>query len=63
MEHEGAIVPDTPEKRSFVEGLVARGEAARIDEGHPLPAGVTHEIVGETEDRLPIVKRVRFSAY
>jgi hypothetical protein len=58
------IVPDTPEKLSFVNGLIARGQAVHVEKDQPLAAGVTHIIVGETEnDHLPIVKRVRFSTF
>lgn len=45
----------------FVRGLVARGEAAKADRHGRLPPGATHEIVGETEDGLPKLRRRRFS--
>jgi hypothetical protein len=57
------IVPNDPQSISFVKGLVARGEAARVDAAGKLPSGATHEIVGETESGLPIVVRRRFSAH
>jgi hypothetical protein len=57
------IVPNDPQSISFVKGLVARGEAARVDATGNLPSGATHEIVGETESGLPIVVRRRFSAH
>lgn len=50
-----AIVPDTPEKESFVRGLVDRGEASWADQEGKLPSGVTHEIVGHGPRGLPIV--------
>lgn len=59
----GAIVPDSVEKKAFVNGLVASGQAARALADGSLPRGATHEIIGETADGLPIVKRRRFSAY
>jgi hypothetical protein len=48
-------------KEKFVRDLVSRGEAATPDEEGKLPRGATHEIVGEDEQRKPIVKRRRFS--
>jgi hypothetical protein len=54
------IVPTDPGTRSFVEGLIVRGQAARPDSSGALPSGVTHEIVGETSDGLPILRRRRF---
>ena len=56
------IVPSDPETASFVSGLVARGQAARRDASGTLPPGATHEIVGETADHLPILRRRRFAA-
>jgi hypothetical protein len=60
--------PETPaaerealERKAFLEGLIARGEAVAVPEGAPLPPGATHEIVGRTEDGQPIVRRRRFS--
>jgi hypothetical protein len=50
-----AIIPDTPEKESFVRGLVDRGEASRADKEGKLPSGVTHEVVGHAPSGLPIV--------
>ena len=58
-----AIVPHDETSKAFVAGLVARGEAVRVAPGAPLPPGATHEIVGETETGLPIVKRRRYSAF
>lgn len=60
---EGILAPSEPEEIAFVKGLVARGEAVKVEPGAPLPPGVTHEIVGETPFGVPIVKRRRFSAY
>jgi hypothetical protein len=58
---EGAeIVPDTPEKMAFVRGLISRGEAARPNPDGSLPKGVTHEIIRETPNGLPAVRRRRF---
>jgi len=57
------IVPSDETSKSYVEGLVARGEAVRVAPGAPLPSGATHEIVGETETGLPIVKRRRFNMF
>lgn len=62
-EAEADIVPHDEASRSFVEGLVARGQAARPDAQGKLPAQATHEIVGETEAGLPILRRRRFSAF
>jgi len=52
---DDTIVPDTPERESFVRGLLERGEAGRADEEGQLPPGVTHEIVGHAPCGLPIV--------
>ncbi len=49
------------EAEEFVRGVVARGEAAKADRHGRLPPGATHEIVGETEDGLPKLRRRRFS--
>ena len=57
------IVPNDPASISFVRGLMARGEAAKADAQGRLPAGATHEIVGETADGLPILVRRRFSEH
>jgi len=57
------IVPNDPASKSFVEGLVARGQAARPDAQGDLPPQATHEIVGQTEDGLPILRRRRFRAF
>jgi hypothetical protein len=57
----GAVVPDTRERAAFVRALVRRGQAARRGADGELPAGATHEIVGWTPDRVPIIVRRRFS--
>jgi hypothetical protein len=54
------IVPKDPASVSFVNGLVARGQATRPNKDGSLPPGFTHEIVGETETGLPILRRKRF---
>ncbi len=58
---EDLIIPEDRETQSFVMGLVARGQAARVNADGSLPPGVTHEIVGETKQGLPILRRRRFS--
>jgi hypothetical protein len=55
------IIPHDEASTAFVHGLVARGEAVRLAPGASLPAGATHEIVGETEAGHPILRRKRFS--
>ena len=55
------IVPKDATSVSFVKGLVARGQAVRANEDGSLPPGATHEIVGETETGLPILRRRRFA--
>ena len=55
------IVPTDPATKAFVRALLARGEAGLPDAGGQLPPGVTHEIVGETADGIPILRRRRFS--
>lgn len=50
----------TPAEEAFVEGLIARGEAAKAVDGK-LPPGATHEIVEERPGRLPRVVRRRYS--
>lgn len=50
-------------EESFVEGVLARGEA--VPAGTPddeLPPGATHEVV-EGEDGKPELQRRRFSAF
>ena len=56
---ESLIVPNDPASISYVRDIVARGEAAKADSNGELPLGKTHEIVGETADGLPILKRIR----
>ena len=46
-------------ERTFVEGLVARGEIAET--GAPLEAGMTHEVVARKSSGAPQVGRRRFS--
>ena len=59
-DEKGVIAPDTEEKRTFIKGLMERGQAAKALPDGSLPRGVTHEIVGEGQGGLPIVKRRRF---
>jgi hypothetical protein len=54
------IVAKDPESLAFVQGLIARGQAARARPDGTLPPGVTHEIVGETAAGVPIIRRRRF---
>jgi hypothetical protein len=54
------IVPTDAASISFVRGLVARGQAVRADASGNLPPGATHEIVGETQEGVPILRRRRF---
>ena len=56
----GDIVPTDPESRYFVDGLAASDQAAKADGNGALPPGATHEIVGQTEDGYPILRRRRF---
>jgi hypothetical protein len=55
-------IDEETEKR-HVEGLLARGEAAKAAEDGELPPGATHEIVEEREGELPKVRRRRYSLY
>jgi hypothetical protein len=56
------IVATDPASVAFVRALIARGEACPADADGKLPPGATHEIVGETADGVPILRRRRFSA-
>jgi hypothetical protein len=58
---EDLIVPEDESSTSFVQALVARGQAARPDKDGALPPGATHEIVGTTDKGLPILRRRRFA--
>ncbi len=49
-------------ERAFVAGLIARGEAAPLDEHGNLPSGATHELVEDADGR-PTARRRRFSAF
>lgn len=49
-------------ERAYVAGLIARGEAACVDDDGKLPAGATHELVEDDKGRLT-AKRKRFSAF
>ena len=55
------IVPKDAASTAYVKGLVARGQAVRLEKDGSLPPGATHEIVGETETGLPILRRRRFA--
>jgi hypothetical protein len=55
------IVPKDATSTSFVKGLVARGQAVHPNKDGSLPPGATHEIVGETDAGLPILRRRRFA--
>ena len=59
-DEKGVIAPDTEENRAFIKALVARGQAAKALPDGSLPGKATHEIVGEGQDGLPMVKRRRF---
>ena len=59
---QGAIAPDSEERKAFVKGLIDTGQAAKPLPDGSLPPGATHEIIGEAANGLPIVKRRRFSA-
>jgi hypothetical protein len=54
-----SVAKSVAAKKKFEQGLLARGEA--VPAGKPLPPGATHEIIGETPDGTPILKRKRFS--
>lgn len=58
---DGERAHEDQAEAAYVEGLVARGEAARAVDG-ALPPGATHEIVEDEEGRT-VVRRRRFSAY
>jgi hypothetical protein len=46
-------------RHQYVDGLLARGEAAERDAGGNLPLHATHEITGYDSDGKPYVRRVR----
>lgn len=58
----GDIVAEDEASRAFIDGLIARGEAAKPGPDGELPAGATHEIVGCMPDGRPILRRRRFSS-
>jgi hypothetical protein len=60
---QGAIAPDSEERKSFIKGLVDNGQAAKPLPDGSLPPGATHEIIGEAANGLPIIRRRRFSAH
>jgi hypothetical protein len=60
---DDVIVPNDEASTAFVQGLIKRGEAVRLAPNAPLPPGATHEIIGETEAGVPILRRRRFSAF
>jgi hypothetical protein len=55
------IVPNDPASTKYVNDLVAQGKAMRAGADGALPPGATHEIVGETETGVPILRRRRFA--
>lgn len=48
---------DEDEAARFVEGLIARGEAAEVDADGNLPEGATHELVIDAHGRRQAVRR------
>jgi hypothetical protein len=48
-------------ERDFIRGLIERGEV--VPEGEELPPAATHEVVEETKDEPPKVRRRRFSTF
>jgi hypothetical protein len=58
---EDLVVPKDESSASFVQALVARGQAVRANPDGSLPIGATHEIVGTTDKGLPILRRRRFA--
>lgn len=68
MDADDHDVPHEPDdsveeaERTYVAGLIARGEAAPLDEDGKLPAGATHELVEDGQGHLT-ARRKRFSAY
>ena len=56
---EDLIVPKDESSASFVQALVARGQAVKPKPDGSLPPGATHEIVGTTDEGLPILRRRR----
>lgn len=63
-EHQKQVPEDAgaAAERTFVESLVASGQAAKRDAMGRLPPGVTHEIVEDAHGEIQLVRR-RFSAY
>ena len=49
-------------RRAYIDGLIARGEAAAADESGELPPGATHALVKRAPGAPPDVTRRRFSA-
>ncbi|HEV7462650.1 MAG TPA: hypothetical protein VGN85_01910 [Methyloceanibacter sp.] len=54
------IVSSDPASTKYVNDLVEQGKSARAGADGALPPGATHEIVGETEIGVPILRRRRF---
>jgi len=65
MDHDEQVeAPEGVEdaERAFVAGLIARGEAAPVDEDGKLPAGATHELIEDDAGHVT-ARRRRFSAF
>ena len=45
-------------KVSFINGIIARGQAA--DRAGEIPMRATHQIIGYEPDGLPVLKRIKF---
>jgi hypothetical protein len=58
-----AATREAQAKAPFVEGLLARGEAAELDGEGKLPLKATHVITKQNPDGSTQVKRVRFKAF
>jgi NADPH:quinone reductase-like Zn-dependent oxidoreductase len=61
--HDDVIVPTDAASAAYAHDLVRRGEAVRIPPGGTLPPGATHEIVGETPEGVPLLRRRRVALF
>lgn len=57
------VADSGPEEKQFVNGLLVRGEAAKLDSKGKLPLQATHVIEKENKDGSTVVRRARFKLF
>jgi hypothetical protein len=53
------LPPQTLVEESYIRGIVERSEAGLPDKDGKLPEDLTHEIIGQRPDGLPVLREKR----